>query len=86
MEEWEAYALRGTGEALRSVNDTCFVVCEAWYERDSKRRYLAFRDADGSVLNLSVPYFFLFSICSTKYNTALHCLFDIFEKAQKYST
>ena len=38
VEGWEAYALRGAGEALRGVNDSCFVVCEVWYERDRKRR------------------------------------------------
>ena len=38
VEGLEAYALRGAGEALRGVNDSCFVVCEVWYERDRKRR------------------------------------------------
>ena len=36
-----------------------------------------------SLLNLSVPDLFLFRICSTKYNTTLHSLFNIFEKAWK---
>ena len=35
------------------------------------------------VLNLSVPYLFLFRICSEKYNTALHSLFNIVERARK---
>ena len=48
VEGWEAYSLRGAGEALRGVKDTCFFVCEVWDERDRKRRYLALRDADGS--------------------------------------
>ena len=26
VEGWEAYSLCGAGEALRGVNDTCFVV------------------------------------------------------------
>ena len=26
VEGWEAYALRGAGEGLRGVNETCFVV------------------------------------------------------------
>ena len=41
-----------------------------------------------SLLNLSVPDLFLFRICSTKYNMALHSLFNIIEKARiiKYLT
>ena len=35
------------------------------------------------VLNLSVPDLLLFCICSEKYSTALHSLFNIFERAQK---
>ena len=35
------------------------------------------------VLNLSLPDLFLFWICSTKYSTALHSIFNIIEKAQK---
>ena len=48
VEGWEAYALRGAGEALHDVNDACFVVCEVWDERDTKRRFFALRNADGS--------------------------------------
>ena len=48
VEGWEAYALRGAGEEINSVNNTCFVVCEVWDETDRKRRYLDLRDADGS--------------------------------------
>ena len=47
-EGWKAYALCGDREALHGVNDTCFVFCEVWDERDRKRRHLALRDADGS--------------------------------------
>ena len=47
VEGWETYTLCGYGAALRIVDDTCFVVCEVWDERDSKRRHLALRDADG---------------------------------------
>ena len=47
MEGWETYALRGAGVALCGVNNTCFVVCEVWDERDRNRRHIAFRDADG---------------------------------------
>ena len=35
------------------------------------------------VLDLSVPDLFLFWICSAKYSTALHNIFNIFEKVQK---
>ena len=45
---WEAYALRGSREALRGVKNTCFVVCEVWDYSNRKRRYLALSDADGS--------------------------------------
>ena len=48
VEGWDAYVLRGDGEALHGVNNTCFVVCEVWDDRDRKRRYLALRGADGS--------------------------------------
>ena len=44
---WEAYAPRGAGVELRGVEDTCFVFCEVWDERDRKRRHLALRDAGG---------------------------------------
>ena len=47
-EGWETDALRGAGEALCGINNTCFVVYEVWDERDRKRRYLALRDANGS--------------------------------------
>ena len=47
VEGWEAYALHGALEELHIVDNACFVVYEVWYERDSKRRYLALRDADG---------------------------------------
>ena len=30
MEGWETYYLRGAIEALRGVNNTCFIVCEVW--------------------------------------------------------
>ena len=46
VERWEAYYLRGAGEALRSVNNNCFVVCEVWDDRDRKRNYIALRDAN----------------------------------------
>ena len=48
VEGWEAYDLRGTGEALRGVNNTSFIVCEVWDERYRKRRYLDLREASGS--------------------------------------
>ena len=48
VEGWEAYAMSGDGEALRGFNNTCFVVCEVWYDRDRKKRYLFLRDTDGS--------------------------------------
>ena len=48
VDGWETYALRGSRKALRGVNNTCFVVCEVWDERDRKRRYLALRNDDGS--------------------------------------
>ena len=47
VEGWKAYVLCGAEEALRGVNNTCFFVCEVWYERDRTRRYLALRNADG---------------------------------------
>ena len=47
VEGWDTYALLGAGEALRGIDNTCFVVCEVWYERGRKRRHLALRDADG---------------------------------------
>ena len=37
----------------------------------------------GKVLNLSVQDLFLFWICSAKYSTALHNIFNIIEKVQK---
>ena len=45
MEGWETYALRGARVELRGVDDTCFVVCEVWDERDRNRRHLTLRDA-----------------------------------------
>ena len=33
--------------ALRGVDDTCFVVCEVWDEKDRTRRHLALKDANG---------------------------------------
>ena len=48
VEGWEAYALRGAGEALCGVNDNCLVVYELWYERYMKRRYLSQRGANVS--------------------------------------
>ena len=39
VEGWETYALRGAEEAIRDVDDTCFVVCEVWDKRDRNRRY-----------------------------------------------
>ena len=36
-----------------------------------------------TVLNLSVPYLFLFLLCSAKYSAALHIIFNIIEKVQK---
>ena len=47
MEGWEIYALRGAGVALHSVDDTCFVVCGVWDERDRKMRHFALRYAYG---------------------------------------
>ena len=47
MEGWETYTLCRAEEALRGVNDTCFIVCEVWDERDRKRRHIALREADG---------------------------------------
>ena len=52
VEGWEAYSLHGAGKSLCGVNDTCFVVCEVWDERDRKRRrrkrrHLSLRDANG---------------------------------------
>ena len=47
VEVWETYALSGSGGALRGIENTCFVVCEVWDERNMKRRHIALRDADG---------------------------------------
>ena len=47
VEGWDTYALLGAGEALRGIDNTCFVVCEVWYERYRKRRHLFHRDAYG---------------------------------------
>ena len=47
VEGWEAYTLCVAIEALRGVDDTCFVVCGVWDDRDRKRRHIALRDADG---------------------------------------
>ena len=47
VEGWEAHVLRGDREALCGVDNTCFIVCEVWEERDRKRRHLALRDAYG---------------------------------------
>ena len=41
VEGWETYALRGAGVALHGVDNTCFVVCEVWDERDRKRRHIS---------------------------------------------
>ena len=41
VEGWGTYVLRGAGVALHSVDDTCFVVCEVWDERDRKRRHIS---------------------------------------------
>ena len=47
VEGWETYSLRGTGVELCGVDNTCFVVCEVWDEKDRSRRHLSLRDADG---------------------------------------
>ena len=47
VEGWETYALRGSVVALRGVDNTCFIVCNLWDERDRKRRHIPLRDADG---------------------------------------
>ena len=47
MEGCESYALRGSGETLYGVENTCFIVCDVWDDRDRKRRNLNLRDADG---------------------------------------
>ena len=47
MEGWDTYTLCGPGVALPGVDYISFVVCEVWDERDSKRRHIALRDANG---------------------------------------
>ena len=47
MEGWENYALHGSGVALCGIENTCFVVCEVWGDRDRKRRNSPLRDANG---------------------------------------
>ena len=47
VEGWDTYTLRGAVVALHGVDDTCFVVCEVWDERDRKMRHTALRDANG---------------------------------------
>ena len=46
VEGWDNYELRGSGVALRGVDNTCFIACEVWDERDGKSMHLALRDAD----------------------------------------
>ena len=50
---------------------------------DSRQLAGVASEVGGRVLNLSVPDLFLFWLCSAKYSTALHNIFNIFEKVQK---
>ena len=46
VEGWDTYELHGSGVALRGVDNTCFVVCEVWDDRDGKSRHLSLKDAN----------------------------------------
>ena len=47
VEGWNKYALYGDRVAPRGVEDTCFVICEVWYERDRNSKHLGHRYANG---------------------------------------
>ena len=65
------------------VSSGFFFPSETFIARDTNLLLVVKAMIVRAVLNLSVPDLFLFWICSVKYSTALHNIFNIFEKVQK---